>query len=60
MVPGPGYGLSGRMEESTMSDLAQGQCEACRVGAPTVTQQERETFGAKFVLLLRSPESVVM
>jgi len=23
-----------------MSELAQGQCEACRVGAPTVTDQE--------------------
>jgi len=30
-----------------MSDLSQGQCEACRVGAPTVTQQEREAFSAQ-------------
>jgi 4a-hydroxytetrahydrobiopterin dehydratase len=25
-----------------MSDLAMGQCEACRVGAATVTEQERD------------------
>jgi 4a-hydroxytetrahydrobiopterin dehydratase len=25
-----------------MSDLAQGKCEACRVGAPMVTDEERE------------------
>lgn len=30
-----------------MSDLSQGQCEACRVGAPTVTQQEREAFSSQ-------------
>ena len=33
-----------------MSDLAQGQCEACRVGVPTVTEQERDE------LLLQVPE----
>lgn len=27
-----------------MSDLAQGQCESCRVGVPTVTDQERDAL----------------
>lgn len=30
-----------------MNELAQGQCEACRVGAPTVTDQERETLSVQ-------------
>lgn len=30
-----------------MSNLSEGQCEACRAGAPTVTNQEREAFSAQ-------------
>ncbi|WP_300274080.1 4a-hydroxytetrahydrobiopterin dehydratase [Halomonas sp.] len=30
-----------------MSQLSQQACEACRVGAPTVTEEERKTLGAE-------------